>query len=287
MQQANPPPRMCHVAAARQCMLSLVTQPSRLAPTVSSQRVPERHAKALWGLAAARCSFTGCRKQLVAPSASAKDRLLLIGEQAHIVARSDSPTAPRSDPSYPREARNSHENLILLCPNHHRIIDQDRDKYDANCLRAMKREHEQWVVRSLHIAVADLQFKELEQVAEQLLSVAMPPDRELTITPPREKIQKNKLSPRISNLITSGLANSDLVESYIHSIARSDPKFPERLKAGFVNEYHRIRRSMSLGDELFLALLEFANSGDSRFERQAAGLTILAYFFEKCEVLER
>ena len=115
----------------------------------------------------------------------------------------------------------------------------------------------------------------------------MLPDRELTITPPREKIQKNKLSPRISNLITSGLANSDLVESYIHYIARSDPKFPERLKAGFVNEYYRIRKSMSLGDELFLALLEFANAGDSRFARQAAGLTILAYFFEKCEVLER
>ncbi len=86
---------------------------------------------------------------------------------------------------------------------------------------------------------------------------------------------------------TSGLENSDLVERSIHSIARSDPKFPERLNAGFVNEYYRIRKSMSLGDELFLAPLEFANVGDNRFARQAAGLTILAYVFEKCEVLER
>ena len=156
VRQANPPPRICLVAAALQCMLSPVTQPSRPPPTVSSQRPPEKHVKALWGLAAARCSFTGYR--------------------------------------------------------------------------------------------------------------------ELTITPPREKIQKNKLSPRISNLITSGLANSDLVESYIHSIARSDPKFPERLKAGFVNEYYRIRKSMSLGDELFLALLEFANAGtvDSRDKLQVS-----------------
>ena len=86
---------------------------------------------------------------------------------------------------------------------------------------------------------------------------------------------------------TSGLANSSLVESYIHSIAKSDPKFSERLNAGFVNEYYRIRKSMSLGGELFLALLEFSNAGNSRFARQAAGLTVLAYFFEKCEVIDR
>ena len=268
-------------------MLSLVTQPSRLAPTVSSHRVLERQVKALWGRAAARCSFTGCREELATPSDSTRNGLSLIGEQAHIVAYSDSPTAPRSDPSYPKEARNNYENLILLCPNHHKIVDEDDDKYDANCLREMKREHEQWVDRSLNTAAVDLPFEELELVADQLLSTAMLPNQELTITPPREKIQKNNLSPYISNLITIGLANSNLVESYIRDVAKSEPKYPERLRAGFVNEYQRIRESMSLGDELFLALMEFANAGDRRFERQAAGLAVLAYFFEKCEVLER
>lgn len=268
-------------------MLSLVTQPSRLAPTVSSHRVPERQVKVLWSRTAGQCSFTGCRKQLVTLSDSTKNGISLIGEQAHIVAYSDSLTAPRSDPSYPMKARNSHENLILLCPNHHRIVDEDDDKYDANCLRAMKRRHEEWVDQSLNSAAADFPFEELELVADQLLTTAMLPDQDLTITPPREKIQKNNLSPYISNLITIGLANSNLMESYIRDVAKSDPKFPERLRAGFVNEYQRIRESMSLGDELFLALMEFANAGDRRFERQAAGLAVLAYFFEKCEVLER
>ena len=100
-------------------------------------------------------------------------------------------------------------------------------------------------------------------------------------------MRKNNLSAPVDNLLTMGLANAILVERYIHSVASTDPSFPERLKAGFVNEYHRLCKRMSLGNDLFFELMEFAKSGDERFERQAAGLTILAYFFEKCEVLER
>ena len=258
-----------------------------MAQTKSSRQVRAQQTKALWALAAGRCSFPGCRCELVSSSDSTSIGASLIGEQAHIVAYSDDPTAPRSDPSYPREARNEYENLILLCPNHHRIVDTDDVKYDADRLREIKRQHEAWVKESLQSVAAHLPFEELQLVADQLLSTAMSPSRELTIIPPHQKIQRNNLSDAVANRIVIGLVNASLVEDYIGSVVKTDPKFPERLKAGFVNEYRRLREFMSLGSDLFFALVEFATAGDRRFERQAAGLTVLAYFFEKCEVFEQ
>lgn len=258
-----------------------------MAQAAAPRQVRNRQVKALWGLAAGRCSFPGCRLPLVATSESTSDGILLVGEQAHIVAHSDDSMAPRSDPSYPRELRDDYENLILLCRNHHRAVDEDHVKYDADRLREMKGQHEAWVNESLMSVAAHLPFEELELVADQLLSAAMTPSRELRIVPPNLKIQRNNLSISVGNMIVLGLANVNLVEDYIRSVAKTDPKFPERLKAGFVNEYRRLRKFMSLGNELFFALMEFAEGGDQRFERRAAGLTILAYFFEKCEVLER
>lgn len=268
-------------------MPSVATQRGRMTQAAAPRQVRNRQVKALWGRAAGRCSFPGCRIQLVAPSESTSNGISLIGEQAHIVAHSDDSTAPRSDPSSPRESRDEYENLILLCPTHHKTVDQDAVKYDADRLREMKRQHESWVNESLKSVAAHLPFEELELVANQLLSAATAPSRELRIIPPHQKIQRNNLSDSVGNWIVLGLANVSLVEDYIRTVAKTDPKFPERLKAGFVNEYRRLRKFMSLGDELFFALMEFAKSGDQRFERQVAGLTILAYFFEKCEVLER
>lgn len=61
----------------------------------------------------------------------------------------------------------------------------------------------------------------------------------------------------------------------------------ERPKADLVNEYRRLRKFMSVGNKSFFALMEFAEGRDQRFPRPASGLTIRAYFFEKCEVQER
>ncbi|WP_422363781.1 HNH endonuclease [Pyruvatibacter mobilis] len=71
----------------------------------------------------------------------------LVGENCHIVAESDD--GPRGDAGYPAEKRNSYGNLILLCRNHHKIIDDQIDTYSVDVLHAMKREHEAWVSSQL------------------------------------------------------------------------------------------------------------------------------------------
>ncbi len=66
---------------------------------------------------------------------------------AHIVASSDA--GPRGDPSFPSSDRNKYENLILLCPNHHKEIDSEVARFTSQVLTEMKEEHEVWVERQL------------------------------------------------------------------------------------------------------------------------------------------
>ena len=67
----------------------------------------------------------------------------ILGEMAHIVA--DRPEGPRGDHEKTRDFLRSYENLILLCSEHHHLIDQDQVKYTVEELTRLKREHEAWV----------------------------------------------------------------------------------------------------------------------------------------------
>jgi hypothetical protein len=51
----------------------------------------------------------------------ANEPAAVVGQTAHIVAHGDQ--GPRADPSYPSERRNLAENLVLLCPTHHVLVD--------------------------------------------------------------------------------------------------------------------------------------------------------------------
>ena len=62
---------------------------------------------------------------------------------AHIVA--DSESGPRGNSPLKSEQRDRYENLILLCPNHHTLIDRDEDAFPVELLHAYKSEHEAWV----------------------------------------------------------------------------------------------------------------------------------------------
>ena len=76
-----------------------------------------------------------------------------------------------------------------------------------------------------------------------------------------------------------------LVKQYINK--NPDINFGERLKQGFVNKYLELKKSGIEGDELFLSLFEFASNNSQDLKTQAAGLAVLTYFFETCEVFEK
>ncbi len=106
--------------------------------------------KRLWGRSGNRCAK--CRQELVRPDEGDQPGAL-VGEEAHIVARS--PDGPRFEPLDP-EVRDGYGNLILLCANDHTEVDAQPTRHAVEDLRSMKRQHELWVATRLQVgACAD------------------------------------------------------------------------------------------------------------------------------------
>jgi hypothetical protein len=100
--------------------------------------VTEHTLKLLWGDAANRCAI--CKRLLTEDSSTI--RRTVIGEAAHIVARS--PRGPRGEGSRPDDI-DGYDNLILLCPDDHKVIDDRPAEYSIAWLQARKRAHCDWV----------------------------------------------------------------------------------------------------------------------------------------------
>ena len=129
----------------------------------------EKDVKLLWGRSASRCSFADCRIKLTQDKASSSDAFPL-GEQAHIVAEEHD--GSRGQSCLTDKERNSYFNHILLCPNHHTIIDKNPDDYPIEKLHMIKEEHELWVERTLS-ATTDLRRVAQDAVYTSLIDAAV------------------------------------------------------------------------------------------------------------------
>ncbi|OGH00553.1 MAG: hypothetical protein A2426_12690 [Candidatus Lambdaproteobacteria bacterium RIFOXYC1_FULL_56_13] len=102
--------------------------------------------KLLYGNAAGRCAFPGCNTRVtLSEDVPAPQN---IGEMAHICG--EKPTASRYDPKQTNKERNGYENLILLCPTHHTLIDKPENEslYTVAALKKFKNDHEQYILSS-------------------------------------------------------------------------------------------------------------------------------------------
>ena len=104
--------------------------------------ISQSDIKLLWGRAAGMCSFPGCGTKLTQDKKLATDSFPL-GEQAHIIGLTKA--SPRGKSNLTRKERNSYFNLILLCPNHHTLIDKDPDDYTIEKLHYFKDQHEYFI----------------------------------------------------------------------------------------------------------------------------------------------
>jgi SMODS-associated and fused to various effectors sensor domain len=98
----------------------------------------------LWVAAGGRCEY--CNSYLLADEFTGYE--LNLAERAHIVGASTSRGSPRGDSPLPLEARGGEANLMLLCRDHHRVIDRLIAEHTIEGLLRMKREHE---TRILHL----------------------------------------------------------------------------------------------------------------------------------------
>ena len=148
-----------------------------------SKRRPtsQKDQHTLWTRAGNCCSFrdphslTWCRTALTEDH---KTAVVVLGEMAHI--EGEKPSAARYRASMTDKERNAHENLILLCRPHHKVIDDQRTTYTVETLRAMKNAHEAYVKSRLkppdhywRISMADYRLVEDLRLEQQ--SNTVPP----------------------------------------------------------------------------------------------------------------
>ena len=88
--------------------------------------------KQLFAHSGNRCAFPKCTNGIIQNNT-------VIGEICHIKAFR--PNGPRYDPEQTPDERHSYSNLILLCANHHKTIDDDPEAYTVERLLKLKEEH--------------------------------------------------------------------------------------------------------------------------------------------------
>lgn len=104
--------------------------------------ITSKTRKELWAKSGNRCAI--CKKELV-NQISEDDGSFIIGDECHII--SSSPEGPRYKPGI--EDYDSYDNLLLLCKNHHREIDENCASYTEELLQYIKTSHENWVKKTL------------------------------------------------------------------------------------------------------------------------------------------
>lgn len=117
--------------------------------------ITSKTRKLLWGKSANRCNYENCKKTL---SLEIDEKHHTItGEECHIVAKKVD--GPRGKSNLSSKDRDEYDNLILMCEEHHHIIDDNPKKYTIDILKDMKKKHEKWVEKNLEeLDVEEIDF---------------------------------------------------------------------------------------------------------------------------------
>ena len=128
-----------------------------------------------------------------------------------------------------------------------------------------------------------LGFADLKVVLERIAALPAPLMAEVKDVP-AGKIEANALSEAVARLLKEGMIKTHLVEEFLSQWY--DESLGERLAAAFKAEYARLCDHRT-PNEIFGDLQAWAG-GTSRGtpEHEIAVYTVLAYYFERCEIFE-
>ena len=239
-----------------------------------------RDLKILWGQSGNLCAI--CKTPLVESNENGAG-FFVVGQAAHI--EGEKPNSARYNSSMISVARNSHKNLILLCPTDHAKIDKDVEYYSVQKLHEIKKDHENWVRENLKANIPNITFIELEIVLRYISSADVSVIEDLSLVHPEEKVKKNKLSPEVDRLIRMGISQAGLVKDYFNR--NIDIHFSDKIKSKFVEKYELLKATSLDGDAIFYNLLDFTSGNNRDIKIRTAALCVVAYFFERCDVFEK
>ncbi|ATP56509.1 hypothetical protein CPT03_08495 [Pedobacter ginsengisoli] len=124
--------------------------------------ISDKARKFLWAKSGNRCAI--CKTELITNEDKSSD--FNIGEECHII--SSKPNGPRH--IHGLKEYDNFENLILLCRNHHKQIDELTDTYTEEILRYIKANHENWVRSTITNAIEDTSQNEKPRFLAQVTS---------------------------------------------------------------------------------------------------------------------
>lgn len=110
--------------------------------------IPSKTIKSLYAKSGNICAFPGCNCPLVEKSNQS--------QIAHIISQQKN--GPRHIDGYNGGNYDIEDNLILLCSIHHHLIDDNPDDYPIEWLREIKKDHEEYISKSLQLSSTDQNF---------------------------------------------------------------------------------------------------------------------------------
>ena len=155
---------------------------------MSRKKIKIATIKRLYSHSGNECAFPNCKEKFFGND---NTNLSNIG---HIEGAE--PNSARYNPTSNDEYRRSYENLILLCPNHHKIVDDNPQTYPVENLRVMKNEHEEDIKSKIDTsrtlnkhpsAIVEV----IKLISAQELNQS---DDSISIFKPEEKIEYNEIN---------------------------------------------------------------------------------------------
>ena len=140
--------------------------------------------KRLYALSGNQCAFPDCPVTFVLSEDETN-----LSEICHIEAAEEG--GERYNPNSDDEERRSFENLILLCPNHHKVTD-DVQTYTVEVLREMKRTHEAKMLKPAELQKNPSALNDIIKLIGNKLFDTQISDVQV-VPNPQEKIQFNNV----------------------------------------------------------------------------------------------
>jgi len=189
--------------------------------------------KTLFARSCNRCAFPACDRRLTDPK-----WVGVVADIAHI--RGERPGSARYAPDMTDEERNSVDNLMLLCPNHHRVIDRASPaEWSAERLMEIKLAHESgcdrpdWADDGQLEHFASLTLSELAAGQPEPSSTGRP-----TTDAPAPRLQIAPGPGHVFLLVNTGGGDaydpqiSNTVSGETRGLLRLEPELPARLSPG-------------------------------------------------------
>lgn len=246
---------------------------------VGKAKISPRYERLLHTKSGNHCAM--CRRLLIDGESNGS---ACLGENAHIYGEKEG--AARYDATLKADFVNSYENLIFLCSACHTKVDVEVDSFPSEKLMELKSEHEKWVINKLEEGANGFTFAELEVLSKHLMSMGIAPNKnaDYRLLAIEEKINKNSLQD-VQAEINMGLTKIATIRDYLNR--NPDIYFAERLTDIMSQQYSELKSRCADSVEIFNTLWDITSGNFSDFKYRAAGLGILVYFFEDCEVFEK